>query len=948
MKNNYTKVLFGCILAILTMCNAQSTYGQRGKVYGLLTDATTKEVLSYATVNIKNTTTGVTVDNYGKYTISLPTGEQVLVFKFFGYRDHEATVNVSDGGETELNVTLELDVKNLSEVVVTGQALGQAAAINRQINANTIVNIVSQDKIRELPDQNAAETVGRLPGISVQRNAGEGQKVVVRGLSPRFNSITVNGERMPSTDATDRSVDLSMMSPDVLGGIEVFKSLTPDKDADAVGGTINFITKKASQDPEAQVSMQYGYNSHQNEWGQIRSSASASKRFMDNKLGLLVGGNYQKANRSQDSYNIGYERGQVIDGVQEYSPNNVSMSQVLEDRFRYGGSLVADYEFSPSSSIVFNSLLQYTDRDRFQYATNFNGSSGSMSYTQESTESLTKFWSNNVSGEHLLSNSWKITWRVSHGNTDVDRPLDHDVRFVDQGGAEAENTPKEIIERAYELNDLRGTKLSRMRNQFSDVSTSNTNAKIDLEIPLNLSGKITGTLKAGAKIRIDDRERDNTDFTIRGMENFDPQDWDFLGDHDYITDLNGDVIISSFLSPLDDNGYNASEFDFGIGPPDTLAGQHINSAAVLDFYNRFGAEYDRDPNADLDDYKSQDKISAGYIMGTFKYQDLVTVVGGLRAENTALKYTGAVGTSGDLNETADIANANDTTRQRSYFELFPQVNIKIQPRKWFDIRLAYTKTINRPDFYSLVPYSQLSQFNKTLKEGNFDLSHTIATNYDVFFSFYNDYGLLTIGGFYKELDGVDFAIQSRITDAKGNGLTLTKPGNAVGTTTVKGIEVDLQENLRFLPNPFDGIVISANATFLESETFYPFLEVLRNPTRVINSERSGPLIGQPDFITNLSFGYERGGFTGRFSVVHQGQVIAGGSTIGAREEADTYDASTTRLDLTFKQKINKNVKLYININNLTNQQEADFLAIQPRNLSRFGTTADFGVQIMFN
>lgn len=948
MKNNYTKNLFGCILIVLSMCNAQLTYGQRGQVYGTVTDVTTNEVLPYSTVNIKNTSIGVPIDINGKYSMSLPTGKQILVFKFFGYKDIEAKVDVVEGAKTELNISMELDATNLSEVVVTGQALGQAAAINRQINANTIVNIVSEDKIRELPDQNAAETVGRLPGISVQRNAGEGQKIVVRGLSPRFNSITVNGVRMPSTDSEDRSVDLSMMSPDVLGGIEVFKSLTPDKDADAVGGTINFITKKADQDPEAQVSMQYGYNSHQNQWGQIRSSASASKRFFDSKVGLLVGGNYQKANRSQDGFSIGYERGQEIGGVQEYSANNVSMNQSLEDRYRYGGSIVADYEFSPTSFIVLNSLMQFTDRNRERYNSSYNGSSASVTYGHETSENKTQFISNNLSGEHLLSNSWKIKWRTSHSNTDVNTPLDHDVSFRDQGGSEAKDSPEEIVSRAYELMDLSDTKLSRMRNQFRNTTSSNTNAKVDLEIPLNLTGKISGVLQTGAKIRVDHRKRDNTDYRINGMENYDPEDWVQFGDHGYVTDLNGDVIIDSFVAPLDDNGYNAADFDFGLGPPEAFPGQHIDPVAVLGFYERYGDLYGRDANADLNDYESYDEITSGYVMGTFKYNNLVTVVGGLRAENTALKYTGAVGTATDIDETTDIANANDTTVQRSYMEFFPQVNVKIQPRKWFDIRLAFTKTINRPNFFSLIPYSRLNQFAKTLDEGNFDLRHTMATNYDIFFSFYNDYGLITLGGFYKELDGVDFSIQSRITDDKGNGLTLTKPGNAVGITTVKGVEFDFQGNFRFLPTPFDGVVISANATILDSETFYPFLQVLRNPTRVINSERRGPLIGQPDFITNLSLGYEKGGFTGRFSVVHQGTVIDGGSTIGARAESDSYDGSTTRLDLTFKQKVNKNVKAYININNLTNQAEADFLGIQPRSVSKFGTTADFGVQILFN
>ena len=102
------------------------------------------------------------------------------------------------------------------EVVVTAMMRGQTAAINQQVNSNTIVNVVSKEKIMELPDQNAAETVARLPGVSLVRDGGEGTKVTLRGMAPRFNSITIDGEKVPSTSDQDRSVDLSMFSTDAL------------------------------------------------------------------------------------------------------------------------------------------------------------------------------------------------------------------------------------------------------------------------------------------------------------------------------------------------------------------------------------------------------------------------------------------------------------------------------------------------------------------------------------------------------------------------------------------------------------------------------------------------------------------------------------------------------------------------------------------------------------
>ena len=132
-------------------------------------------------------------------------------------------------------------------VTVSVQARGQMSAINQQLSSRSIVNVVSSDRIQELPDANAAESVARLPGVSIQREGGEGNKVVIRGLSPKYNAVTINGIRMASTDSDDRSTDLSMISQYMIEGIEVTKAATPDKDADVLGGTVDFRLKKAAE-----------------------------------------------------------------------------------------------------------------------------------------------------------------------------------------------------------------------------------------------------------------------------------------------------------------------------------------------------------------------------------------------------------------------------------------------------------------------------------------------------------------------------------------------------------------------------------------------------------------------------------------------------------------------------------------------------------------------------
>ena len=129
---------------------------------------------------------------------------------YIGYVTTEDSVTITD---TDINLDFNLSYTTIEgkEVTVTAQAKGQMDAFNRQLNARSIVNIISSDRIQELPDANAAESVARVPGVSIKREGGEGNKVVIRGLSPKYNAITVEGTRLPSTDKRDRSTDLSMI-----------------------------------------------------------------------------------------------------------------------------------------------------------------------------------------------------------------------------------------------------------------------------------------------------------------------------------------------------------------------------------------------------------------------------------------------------------------------------------------------------------------------------------------------------------------------------------------------------------------------------------------------------------------------------------------------------------------------------------------------------------------
>jgi len=234
---------------------------QNSTVRGVVADSLNGNLLIGANVSINGTSLGMATDNKGSYSISnVNPGTYTLKVSYIGYETAEKEFTVTDESEKTINFNLEYTTVEGKTVVVTAQARGQMDAINKQLKAKSIKNIVSSDRIQELPESNAAEAVARIPGVSIRREGGEGNKVVIRGLSPKYNKITVNGTSLASTDSSNRSTDISMISQYMLEGIEVTKAGTPDQDGDVLGGTINFILKKAKPGFHGDVITQGIYN----------------------------------------------------------------------------------------------------------------------------------------------------------------------------------------------------------------------------------------------------------------------------------------------------------------------------------------------------------------------------------------------------------------------------------------------------------------------------------------------------------------------------------------------------------------------------------------------------------------------------------------------------------------------------------------------------------------
>ncbi len=238
------------LISISTLLAAQ----KNGEVNGYIYDES-GEPMAYAAVQLIGTSSGTISDDNGFYSLmQVPPGTYELKVTFVGYSEDKATMQVSAGEETSTDFRLTITSIQGEEVIVTAMARGQARAINSQIASDNIKNVVSEQKIRELPDANAAEALSRLPGVSVIRSGGEAVAINVRGVSS--NTMFVNGMRLDG--------GLGSIASSMIGGIELTKAFMPDQDADVLGANVEFKMREALSGFRKDIWVRTGYNGFTN------------------------------------------------------------------------------------------------------------------------------------------------------------------------------------------------------------------------------------------------------------------------------------------------------------------------------------------------------------------------------------------------------------------------------------------------------------------------------------------------------------------------------------------------------------------------------------------------------------------------------------------------------------------------------------------------------------
>ncbi|MGA9120346.1 MAG: TonB-dependent receptor [Bacteroidota bacterium] len=951
---------------------------------GVVKDSQTGDALPGANILIVGTGFGAATDVSGKFTVrTIPAGTYDVRVTYVGYNTVTQKIDFKEGQTLKRDFKLDAIGVQGEMVVVTAQASGQNAAINQQLASMPVMNVVSAARIQELPDANAAESVARLPGISVIRTGGEGSQVVIRGLAPQYNQVTIDGVELPSdvpsgnnlgltnSDQSalgDRGADLSMISSSMLNGIEVIKSITPDMDAALLGGVVNFDLRKAAKSapgeegkaswlPGFELWSQGGYDDLKNTASNYKFVGSLEKRFFDESFGVFVQASAEKRNLSDNELGATYaliDKGHGDAGIPDLTALN--LNDVWRNRERLGGTMVLDYQHETGEIGLMNFLSSSNTRSLTR-GEGINATGNSMTFNNTDAETKVNVISNLLSVKEDLS-LFRVAFKFSHSYSESQDPQDLFFNFAqtDAGLANKGNLGKvyPTVLASYVIPNSANAFLDQIQT-YDFLSKERTlTGSLDLSTDMGISQVLSTTFKVGGMFQHRTREYNYTAYSGSQLYGGGSAVVSAIRQkYPWLLPAAGNIGLANFTG----DSYSYGKFlngDYSLAYPinfnlmwdmlpiarrtNSLEGYQINKLASA-----------------VNDYSGYENKSALYAMFTLKIGDQISILPGARYQNLTTNWTAlrAVSTPGGF-------AGKDTTVEQSHGYVLPMVHVRYQPLDWMQIHFAYTNTLNYPDYSAITPRYYVT--TSSVSYNNYKLKPARSENFDLVVSLHsNDLGLFSIDGFKKRIKDLVFYSHTFVTDFsaypdlpqfKRSLYTLDTYVNNPIAIDVWGIETEWQTHFWYLPQPFSGIVLNINYTHIFSEAKYPRTVVTTeyNPDGTFSqvfdyTPYSSRMLQQPNDILNLAFGYDYGGFSARLSMLYLDNVFKHPDFwMQNRINSD----KSTRWDLSVRQELPwYGMTVFFSINNMTGQNDVDINEKTgfPASEQRYGMTADAGVRI---
>lgn len=787
----------------------------------------------------------------------------------------------------------------LEQILVLGQAGSASKSLAAQRQADNLITVASSDAIGDFPDANASESLQRLVGLSIERDQGEGRFVRVRGLAPDYNAVTINGARVTAPEAGRRAVALDVVPSDLVESLTVTKSLTPDMDADSLGGAIDIKSTSAfDRDGEFfKFSTEAGYNDLEQEVSP-KLSAAYSNRFADDSFGLALAGSWFERKFGSDNV----ETGGGWDFDDEALLTDLEQRDYQITRERQGLAANLDWRPSETQQWYLRGLYSQFSDDEIRNAVvvewEDGAAEGQVQNAAVSRELKLRKETQTIQSLSLgfdqQLGQWQLGAALSWSKSEEDTPDDLESKFEYGDDLALSFTDSEKPLLAGDRFDYAGYQLDGIEVAKSYAADEETGFRFDVTRHFQLqSGELS--LKLGGKTS---RREKTNDETLWALEDLDEAG---IADDQLLLDA-----------------HLGAEADYGLG----RFGATTNGASIVALVDQVGLDgFDDEVESTLNDFTLNEDVDAAYIMLTASL-DQLTLIGGVRVESTDFSASGWL--YDDIDESFSAREVKN-----DYTNTLPSLILRYDLSDDTVIRAAYTTSLVRPTFEQAAPGMLLEEDDGDLEAafGNPDLEPLEAQNLDLGIEHYmGRLGLVSAGVFYKDIE--NFIYQTDLGGADGFENFKHADTYVNGDSAeLYGLELAFVKQFDQLPSPWNGLLISANATFTESEASISYFDDGEQFSRDILFP------SQSDTTANFAVGYQDEQLSLRLSTAYKSSYLL---EIGELDDAsyDVYEDDHLQLDFIAKYNVNEQIMVYFNALNLTDQAYYTYVN-QPRYNAQF-------------
>ncbi|GAA4273688.1 TonB-dependent receptor [Aquimarina gracilis] len=904
-----------------------------------------------AEVVIKGTSIGSSTDFDGKFNLVYDNpSSAVLVITYLGFETRE--VNVSDYSDpNNITIMLEESTFGLDEVVISANLEGQRRALNIQRAADNIKNVISTDLISRFPDLNVSDALQRVPGVNIDLDQGEGDAISIRGTPQNYTTVTINGEQLQNTGTSNnRTSGLYQFPVDQLSQIEVTKTITPDMDGDAIGGSVNLSSPKARRTKLGVKAELGGGYVDLTEGVNFIGKFKLDQRFAVNDknpngaFGLMGNVSFYRREGGEDRIEGRWRTRDFDDGNgEQFYLSDLNLRPLASDRSRIGVTLTSDYQFDNDNFIVVKGFYSFLREDELRQRTQFRPRNGEREAPDLSTEARArKRFRDRVVDRYTISLNADAQFKV--GNLEIVPGYAFSTGQRDENGTRGEiRADGTDVDMQISLADPDFPQIfpvgGQPGDQFDDdlfddyrniqfynriVKNAASTAKINFELPITLDNSLL-TLKTGYKNRV-------TRLNRSGATNV----FEYEGDQD--------ITIAQFNTPgLVRTGLLDGNYNYGAS---------VDPGLFSDFYFANIGDFELNEEQGRQEtsnflYAANENTDAVYFMGKLRTGKF-NILAGVRYESVNLDYDANIVRDEDPNADGGLT-VTPVSDRSSYDFVLPNLQVKYELDDFTNLRLAYTKGYSRPNFDDVIPSLQIFDENDEIEVGNANFQPPSANNFDLLFERYlGTVGILSGGVFYKDIKdfrfvrvfqiqtGDEFPGADIFTQEERDRFLVFQPDNGDGAT-VLGAEVNIQSNFKFLPGFLSNFGIYLNYTYTDSDATIDGVDGRRLP-------------GQSPHTANAALTFDKGGLSARFTANYQDERIEqiGGDRLSPGD-SDVIRAERLQLDANASYTIKKKWRIYAEIQNINDAPQIEYLGNESRvwDISYYGFRSSFGVSYTF-